>query len=73
MEKMSSQYTIYINDIDMQISKGCSIEFLSAWMIWLLIYKDDLRYTRLIRCSLQVAVLQTMTDYEGICYVDICS
>ena len=42
----------------MQISKGCSIEFLSAQTIWQLVYKENFRCTRLMRRSLQVVVRQ---------------
>jgi hypothetical protein len=40
----------------MQISKGCSIEFLSARTIWQLVYKEDFKCTRLMRRSLQVVI-----------------
>jgi hypothetical protein len=41
----------------MQINKGCSIEFLSA-RFWQLVYKENIRCTRLIRRSLQVVIRQ---------------
>jgi hypothetical protein len=47
---------LYINVIDMQIRKGCSIEFLSIRVIfgsWR-IYKENVRRARLMRRSLQV-------------------
>ena len=43
----------------MQISKGCSIEFLSARTIWQLVYKEDFKCSRLMpRRSLQVVIRQ---------------
>ena len=45
---ISSHYIVYINVIDMQISKGCSIVFLSARTIWQLVYNFFLGCTRLM-------------------------
>ena len=42
----------------MQISKACSIEFLSARTIWQLVYKEDFKCSRLMRRSLQVVIRQ---------------
>jgi hypothetical protein len=42
----------------MQIIKGCSIEFLSA-RFWQLVYKENIRCTRLMRRSLQVVIPTT--------------
>ena len=43
----------------MQVNKGCSIEFLSARTILAVsIYKDNGRYTRLMRRSLQIVIRQ---------------
>jgi hypothetical protein len=47
----------------MQISKGCSIEFLSARTIWQLVYKEDFKCTRLMRRTLQVVVRQKSPGY----------
>ena len=56
---ISSQYNVYINAIYMQISKACSIEFLSARTIWQLVYKEDFKCSRLMpRRSLQVVIRQ---------------
>jgi len=51
-----SIHNVYINAIDMQISKGCIIEFLSARTIWQLVYKEDFKCTRLMQRSLQVVI-----------------
>ena len=42
----------------MQISKGCSIKFLSTRMIWQLVYKEDFKCAWLMRRSLQVVIRQ---------------
>jgi hypothetical protein len=47
----------------MQISKGCSIEFLSARTMWQLVYKEDFRRTRLMRSCNERTTLHCVSSY----------